>query len=105
MARAARQPLGAEEVARRAGCLPADAVAAIEQACGRGDLVVVPGPSSRVVAVVAHHDCAGNPGPKDLHLAQLQEAAGVVKSWRLPVRIVTLWVNEHWQVEPVDDNA
>ena len=51
MARAARQPLGAEEVARRAGCLPADAVAAIEQASSRGELVVVPGPSTRVVAV------------------------------------------------------
>ena len=60
---------------------------------------------SRVVAVVAHHDCASNPGPKDLHLAQLQEAAGVVKSWRLPVRIVTLWVGENWRVEPIDENA
>ena len=59
---------------------------------------------SRVVAVVAHHDCAGNPVSKEQHLAHLYQAAGVVKSWRLPVRIVTLWVGENWRVEPIHDN-
>ena len=60
---------------------------------------------SKVVAVVAHHDCAGNPVSRDHHLAHLQQAAATVRSWRLPVRIVTLWVNEKWQIELVDDNA
>ena len=58
---------------------------------------------SRVVAVVAHHDCAGNPVPKPQHLACLEQAAAVVRSWGLAVKIVTLWVGESWTVELIDE--
>ena len=56
---------------------------------------------SGVVAVVSHHDCAGNPVSKDEHLEQLSRSIEMVRSWGLPVRIVGLWVNEAWQVEQV----
>ncbi|HSW46444.1 MAG TPA: carbonic anhydrase [Phycisphaerae bacterium] len=58
---------------------------------------------SRVVAIVAHHDCAGSPVSREQHLEQLRQSADLVRSWQLPVRVVTLWVNENWQVEPIGD--
>jgi hypothetical protein len=54
---------------------------------------------SRVVCLVAHHDCAGNPVSKEVHLAQLASGLREMESWGLPVRWVGLWVNQDWQVE------
>jgi carbonic anhydrase len=56
---------------------------------------------SRVVAIVAHDDCAGNPVAKKQHLEQLGRAAELVRSWGLPMQVVTVWVNEAWAVERV----
>ena len=58
---------------------------------------------SRVVAVVAHHDCAGNPVSITEHLEQLRRCVDSIRAWRLPVRVVGLWVNEKWQVELQQD--
>ncbi len=57
---------------------------------------------SRVVAVAAHHDCAGNPVSRDEHIAQIKSSMQVVASWGLPVTIVGLWWNEYGYVEQVD---
>ena len=56
---------------------------------------------SRVVALVAHVDCAGNPVDKALQLRQLAEALTTLKSWGFPVQFFGIWVNEQWQVEKV----
>jgi hypothetical protein len=57
---------------------------------------------SRVVAVAAHADCAGNPRPKEAHLQQLHEGVNVIRSWGLPVTIVGLWLDcPDWIVEQV----
>lgn len=55
------------------------------------------------VAVVAHHDCGGNPVSKEEHLKQLAEAVDLLTSRRLPVRILGLWVDEAWQVQLMHD--
>ncbi len=60
---------------------------------------------SRVVAVVGHHDCAGNPVDREQHLRDLACAAKCVQGWLLPVRVVGLYVNDRWQVEPVSDTG
>jgi hypothetical protein len=60
---------------------------------------------SRVVALVAHDDCAGNPVSKEEHLAQLDRAIAVIQSWRLPGRIISLWVDQNWQVERLSDTG
>jgi hypothetical protein len=57
---------------------------------------------STVVALAGHDDCAGNPCSKEEHLSQIRRGAQVIRSWGLPVTIVGLWVNDRWQVEPVD---
>ncbi len=56
---------------------------------------------SRVVAVVAHADCAGNPKPESEQLAQLRSAIETVKVWRLAVEPVGLWIGEDWRVRRV----
>ena len=56
---------------------------------------------SRTVAVVGHHDCAGNPVAKEEHLKHIRKAMATVMSWNLGVRVLGLWVNERWQVEPL----
>lgn len=60
---------------------------------------------SRVVAVVAHHDCAGNPVERDQHLRDLACALRCMGSWHLPVRLLGLFVNERWQVELISDTG
>ena len=60
---------------------------------------------SRVLAVVSHHDCGGNPVSKDEHFQHLEEAVKKVVSWDLGMRIVGLWVPPDWVVERVHDTG
>jgi heterodisulfide reductase subunit A-like polyferredoxin len=58
----------------------------------------VEGHGSEVVAVVAHHDCTGNPLDKGAQLAQLVRSADLI-SGRFPaVRVLGVWVDEHGAV-------
>lgn len=66
-------------------------------------LVSITAHYSSVIAVVAHHDCAGNPVSKEEHLAQIKKCVEIVASWRLPVRILGLWVNNQWEIEIIYD--
>lgn len=54
---------------------------------------------SVAVAVAGHHDCAGSPVSKEVHLDQLRHAVDIVRSWMLPVPVLGLWVDEQWAVE------
>jgi hypothetical protein len=54
---------------------------------------------SCAVAVVGHHDCAGNPVPKEEHLDYIKESVDRLVSWDLPVKVVGLWVDERWTVK------
>lgn len=53
---------------------------------------------SRVVAVVAHHDCAGNPKSKEEQMLQLISALETVRNWGFSVEVIGLWVDENWRV-------
>lgn len=57
--------------------------------------------NSKIVAVVGHHDCAGNPTDKDTQIAHILSAVEVVRAWGLNVPVVGLWVDENWRVNPV----
>jgi len=57
--------------------------------------------NSRLVAVVAHHDCAGNPVDNETQLKHLLAAIETVKSWGYDVQIVGLWIDEKWDVHEV----
>lgn len=56
---------------------------------------------SKVVAVVGHHDCAGNPVSEETNKKQIKQAMKTIKKWGFPVELVGLWVNEDWRVEEI----
>jgi len=59
---------------------------------------------STAVAVVGHHDCAGNPVSNEAHRDQIRHAVRIIESWRFPVRVLGLWVNQLWVVEAICDS-
>ncbi len=59
---------------------------------------------SKLLAIISHYDCAGNPLSKEEHLVQKQECIDMVSKWGFPVRIIGLWVDENWTVEKVYDS-
>lgn len=61
---------------------------------------------SKVVAIVAHPECAGNPVDKSHQIGHLHAAYKQVKSFNLPVEIILLWVEEDWKtVQKIDPPA
>jgi len=57
---------------------------------------------SEVAAITAHHDCAGNPVPKETQLEQILAAIKTVEGWNFKARVVGLWVDENWEVQEVN---
>lgn len=56
---------------------------------------------SNVLAIVAHHDCAGNPVKKAEHLRDLRLAMENMRKWKLGVEIIGLWVDNKWKVNQI----
>ncbi len=54
--------------------------------------------NSKQIAIVGHHDCAGNPTDKKTQIKQILSAIKTVKSGGLNVQITGLWVDENWKV-------
>ena len=53
------------------------------------------------IAIVAHHDCAGNPVEKETQFRQILESIRTVQSWVPKVEIIGLWIDEKWTVREV----
>jgi carbonic anhydrase len=53
--------------------------------------------ASKVVAIVGHFGCAGNPTEKDEQIKHLQLAKKIVESFGLEVEVVLLWVDGDWK--------
>ena len=58
---------------------------------------------STVIAVAGHYDCAGNPVSNEEHISQIKKSVDTIKLWGLQTKVVGLWVNENWQIEPVSE--
>jgi hypothetical protein len=56
---------------------------------------------SRIIAIVGHFDCAGNPGDKEHHYAHIRKALHEVSSWNFDARIAGYYVNDKLQIEEV----
>jgi hypothetical protein len=56
---------------------------------------------SKHIAIVGHHDCAGNPVDKETHLAHVRSAIKTVKSWGVKAEVIGLWVDDKWKVSEV----
>jgi uncharacterized protein YqgV (UPF0045/DUF77 family) len=56
---------------------------------------------SRIIAVVGHDDCAGNPVHKEQHYSYIREAIKKVSSWNFNAQVVGLYVNDKREIEEV----
>lgn len=57
---------------------------------------------SKIVVVMGHDDCAGNPGPKEQHIGQIMAAMRVIDGWNLPISIYGIWMGADWKPEIID---
>jgi hypothetical protein len=60
---------------------------------------------SNLVALVGHHDCAGNPVSKEQHLSQIQSGIEIIRSWGFAVAVLGLWIGDDWQVALVEPHG
>ena len=58
---------------------------------------------STELALVAHHDCAGNPVSQEAHMEHLRKSARIMETWNLRMHIMMLWVDENWKVQLVSE--
>jgi len=57
--------------------------------------------NSELIALVGHHDCAGNPVEKNSQVKQIRLAVKAVESWKFNAQIIGLWVDKNWEVSEV----
>lgn len=54
--------------------------------------------NSKLIAIVGHYDCTGNPVDKGTQLNQIQSAIKIVESWNFKAKIIGLWIDKNWEV-------
>lgn len=57
--------------------------------------------NSKVIAIIGHHDCGGNPADEDTQKEQIKASVENVKVWNEKVEVIGLWVDETWTVKKV----
>jgi hypothetical protein len=53
------------------------------------------------IAVVGHHDCAGNPAPKANQIADIRDAIRFLRQQFENMEVIGLWVDEDWEVHEI----
>ena len=56
------------------------------------------------VAIVGHHDCAGNPAPQSDQIIHTQKAAQFLRQQYENIEIIGLWIDKNWKVHEVTEN-
>ncbi len=56
------------------------------------------------IAIVGHHDCAGNPAPKEKQFQQIEAAVTRIGRLYANVAVIGLWVDQDWVVHEVGDS-
>ena len=57
---------------------------------------------SKLIALVGHYDCAGNPTGKKSQLNDILTAVKTICLWNFNVKVIGLWVDENWKVSVVN---
>jgi len=55
------------------------------------------------VAIVGHHDCAGNPAPKKKQINHLHQSVKLIQEQFKHIEIIIIWVDENWDVQEISD--
>lgn len=53
---------------------------------------------SRLLAVVGHYDCAGNPGPKEQQITQVKASLEFLEKHYPHIEKIGLWIDRDWVV-------
>ena len=53
------------------------------------------------VAIVGHHDCAGNPATHDEQITHIQKAIEFVRQHHPDLEMVGLWIDRNWEIHEV----
>jgi len=56
---------------------------------------------SKGIAVIGHHDCAGNPASEDEQHLHTKEAVMMLREKYPGLEIIGLWVDENWKVSEI----
>ena len=56
---------------------------------------------SRLIAVVGHYDCAGNPGPKEQQVEEVNAALDFLAERYPDVELIGLWIDDNWTVHRI----
>lgn len=56
---------------------------------------------SKLIAIVAHDDCAGNPVNKEAQIEQLNKGQKLVSPRYPGIKVIKLWIDESWQAAEV----
>jgi hypothetical protein len=54
------------------------------------------------ITEVGHHDCAGNPAPKNDQIVHLQKAIQSIRQQYENIEVIGLWVDKNWEVHEID---
>jgi len=57
---------------------------------------------SDALAIIGHHDCAGNPVSKSRQIEQVRQSMKYIGEHFPNITIIGLWVDENWQVQELD---
>jgi len=57
--------------------------------------------SSVAIALAGHHDCAGNPAPRQVQQQQLVAGTGFLQGHYRNIPVIGLWVDEQWKVHEI----
>jgi carbonic anhydrase len=57
---------------------------------------------SKVIAIIGHYDCTGNPVEKDIQIKQIKSSIKLVSSWNFNTDIIGLWIDENWEASIVE---
>lgn len=65
--------------------------------------ISIVGHQSKGIAIVGHHDCAGNPSLKNDQIIQIKKAIQLIQQFYETIEIIGLWVDENWEVHEVSE--
>ncbi len=57
------------------------------------------------IAVVGHHDCAGNPATKDEQVLHIRESVKFARQQYEKSEVIGLWVDENWEVFEIAESG
>lgn len=58
--------------------------------------------ASRQIAVIGHHDCAGNPVSKEKQIGHIHKAVAFIRQEYPKVEVIGVWVDENWRIHEIE---